>query len=85
MMTFPLIDLLVFGDNVRRLRKSRGLSLDEVAAQSGVSRLTIMQLERGKSATRLDTILKIAQVLDFRLTPDPYPSPEDLGCNEADV
>lgn len=83
MMTYRSIDLRPFGQEVRRLRKMRGLTLDQLAAMSGVARLTLMNLELGRSGTRYDLLLSIADALDCRLTLEPYPTPEDLedGCN----
>ena len=78
MMTSRLIDLYPFGKEVRRLRKMRGLTLNQLAALSGIARLTIINLELGRSGTRIDLVLKIAEVLDCKLTLEPYPMPEDL-------
>jgi transcriptional regulator with XRE-family HTH domain len=52
------------GKNLRRLRTERGLSLEELARQSGVSRSMLGQIELGQSAPTINVLWKIAQALD---------------------
>jgi XRE family transcriptional regulator, regulator of sulfur utilization len=47
-------------DNLRRLRKERGLSLDQLAAASGVSRAALSQIEGSKTNPTLAVLWKIA-------------------------
>lgn len=68
----------LIGEEMKRLRKERGLTLDKVARRSGVSRLTVFNLEHGKYNTRLSTLMQIAEVLDSRIVVEPLPLPEDL-------
>lgn len=75
-MTLSPSDLI--GQEMKRLRKLRGLTLDKVARMSGVSRLTVFNLENGKNSTRLSTLTQIAQALDSKIVIEPYPQPEDL-------
>ena len=49
--------------NVRRLRTSRGWSLDDLAARSGISRAMIVQVEGGKTNASLGTICELADAL----------------------
>ncbi len=46
--------------NLRDKRKARGLSLDQLAAASGVSRAALSQIETGKSNPSLGVLWKIA-------------------------
>ena len=48
---------------LRALRKARGLSLVELARQSGVSKLTIIKIEAGRTSPRGTTLRKLAKVL----------------------
>lgn len=54
----------VLGANLRRLRVRRGLSLDRLAAASGVSRAMISQVERGRSTPTINSVWRIARALD---------------------
>lgn len=47
-------------DNLRLLRKQRDLSLDELAARSGVSRATLSQVETSKTNPTIAILWKIA-------------------------
>ncbi|MBP6832895.1 MAG: helix-turn-helix transcriptional regulator, partial [Deltaproteobacteria bacterium] len=47
-------------DNLRVLRKQRDLSLDELAARSGVSRATLSQVETCKTNPTIAILWKIA-------------------------
>lgn len=47
-------------DNLRRLRKERALSLDQLAAASGVSRAALSQIEGSKTNPTLAVLWKIA-------------------------
>lgn len=54
----------VVGANLKRLRQSRGLSLEKLASASGVSRAMLSQIELGKSAPTINVLWKIARSLD---------------------
>jgi transcriptional regulator with XRE-family HTH domain len=48
---------------LQHARRVRGLSLTELAAHSGVSRVTIHKLERGGASPSLDTAQRLAVAL----------------------
>ncbi|MEZ4399145.1 MAG: XRE family transcriptional regulator [Kofleriaceae bacterium] len=54
----------VVGGNLRRLRTKRGLSLEKLAQQSGVSRAMLGQIELGQSAPTINVLWKIARALE---------------------
>ena len=54
----------VVGENLRRLRTQRGLSLEKLAQQSGVSRAMLGQIELGQSAPTINVLWKIARALE---------------------
>jgi transcriptional regulator with XRE-family HTH domain len=59
------MDLLyLFGANVRHHRKARGWTLEHLAAEVGVSAITIGKIERGKAAPLFETAEKIAAALE---------------------
>ncbi|MCP3407504.1 helix-turn-helix domain-containing protein [Bradyrhizobium sp. CCGB01] len=53
----------ILGRNLRRLRTSRGHSLERLAKQSGVSRAMLGQIETGKSVPTIALLWKVASAL----------------------
>lgn len=51
------------GKNIKKLRNSKGLSLDRLAELSGVSKAMLGQIERGESNPTVTTLWKIANGL----------------------
>ena len=49
----------IVAQNLRRLREERGLSLDELARVSGVSKSMLAQVERGEGNPTISTLWKI--------------------------
>lgn len=54
----------VVGQNLKRLRAERGLSLEKLAQASGVSRAMLGQVELGQSAPTINVLWKIARALE---------------------
>ena len=54
----------VVGRNLRRLRRSRRLSQEELADQAGINRNYVGMLEREENAATVDMLEKLADVLD---------------------
>ncbi|MBI1274417.1 helix-turn-helix domain-containing protein [bacterium] len=55
---------LSIGANLRRLRTRQGLSLERLAALSGVSRAMLSQIELGKSVPTISLLWKVSKALD---------------------
>jgi transcriptional regulator with XRE-family HTH domain len=55
----------VVGQNLRRLRTRRGLSLERLAKSSGVSRAMLGQIELGRSVPTINLLWKVARALDI--------------------
>ena len=55
------------GRAVQRLRRSFGLSLAELSAQSGVAKSIISQIERAETNPTLSTIWRLAHALDVSI------------------
>jgi transcriptional regulator with XRE-family HTH domain len=51
------------GENLKRLRNQRGLSLEKLAQQSAVSRAMLGQIELGQSAPTINVLWKVARGL----------------------
>ncbi len=54
------------GDNIERIRKARGLSLERLANLSGVSRAMLGQIESGESAPTISLLWKVSRGLNVR-------------------
>lgn len=60
----PSLDLTpVVGENLRRLRAQRGLSLERLSKASGVSRAMLGQIELEQSTPTINVLWKIARAL----------------------
>lgn len=55
----PALDAVV-GENLKRLRSERGLTLDALARETGLSRTLIGQIENGRTAPSVSMVWKIA-------------------------
>lgn len=52
----------VFGDNIKRLRKNKGLKQQELAEILGIKRNTYSDWENGKTEPKLGNVVKLAHV-----------------------
>lgn len=55
---------IAVGENLRRMRARRNLSLDGLAKLSGVSRAMLNQIELGRSAPTINLVFKIARAFE---------------------
>jgi transcriptional regulator with XRE-family HTH domain len=69
------------GENLRRLREEKGISLNELSRRAGVSAAHISQIERSLATPSLKTLEKIAQVLEMP-TSRLLPSVSDDGLGQ---
>lgn len=54
----------VLGSNIRRLRKAKGLTQEELAHQAGMAMRYVAGVERGEENPSLKYLIKLAEVLD---------------------
>jgi transcriptional regulator with XRE-family HTH domain len=54
---------MVLANNLRRLRKAKGLSQDALAFEAGINRTYIGGVERGERNVSLDNIVRLAAAL----------------------
>lgn len=66
----------MFGENLKKLRKEKGLSQQEVALRLHVVRQTVSKWEQGLSVPDADLLVKLADVLETDVS--------HLLCGEAD-
>jgi y4mF family transcriptional regulator len=57
-----------FGAAIRQARKAQGLTQGELALAAGVSLRFLSELERGKQSASLELALRIAGLLNIRLS-----------------
>lgn len=50
------------------LRTSRGLTLEQMAEITGISKTTLNDIENGKVSPRLDIMERIAKTMDVRIS-----------------
>lgn len=72
-----LFDFHAIGNKLLAIRKQMGMTQAEVAEAAGLSDRTYADIERGTVNMRIETILRICQVL--RITPDEVLTEERQG------
>lgn len=55
------------GKRIQELRNEKGLTQEELAATSGLDRVSIGYIEQGKRAPRLSTLLVVSKSLKVKL------------------
>lgn len=55
------------GANIRETRRARRLSQEAVALAAGIERPTLVRIEGALASARIDTLIRIARVLDVPL------------------
>lgn len=60
----PSAERVYLATNLKRVRRVRGLSQDDIAALSGVNRAYVSDMERGKRNIGIDCLGRIAAALD---------------------
>lgn len=58
----------MFGTQLRQLRENKGLSQQELADISNVSKITIQRIENSKFSVTLDTLVSISKGLNITLS-----------------
>lgn len=54
-------------DNIRKLRIEKNISIVKLSVESGISRSHLYYIETKKTSPSLDTLSKIAKVLDVKM------------------
>lgn len=57
----------IFGDNIKRLRKNKGLKQQELEEILGIKRNSYSDWENGKTEPRFENLVKLADLLDVSL------------------
>ena len=72
------IDMDGFGERLREARSLRGLTQARLAEMLGISPRVYNRWERGAAVPRLDTVVRVAEILDVSLD-------ELVGLKETDA
>lgn len=75
--------LLAFGLRVRYLRKSKGLTQEEMAVLAGIDRSYMGHIERGEKNVTLNKIYQITDALGIDVA-DLFPRAGDNDVSSAD-
>lgn len=80
-----IFDLYIIGNKLLSARKRLGLTQAEVAEAAGISDRTYADIERGTVNMRIQTMLKICEVL--QITPDNIFTEDELSefANEEEI
>jgi len=63
----PVLDAVV-AENLRKLRQARGISLDQLASLTGLSRALLGQLENGRTSPSVSLVWKLARAFDVHFS-----------------
>ena len=55
----------MFGQNLRKIRKIKGMSMEKLALTAGIEYSQISNIEHGKINTTISTVYSIAKALDI--------------------
>ncbi|MCB1532268.1 MAG: helix-turn-helix transcriptional regulator [Alphaproteobacteria bacterium] len=55
-------------DQIKHIRKKRGLSQDALATAAGIGESTIAMMETSRNSPTLKTLLKICEALDIKFS-----------------
>lgn len=58
---------MTIGENIKRIRKEKGLTQKKLGQLSGINEVQLRQYELGKSNPKIETILKISNALNVNI------------------
>ncbi len=59
---------MTFGENIKRIRKEKGMSQQDLGNKLGVTQQTVAQYEKIKETPKLETVRRIANALDIYIS-----------------
>jgi transcriptional regulator with XRE-family HTH domain len=80
--------LSFIGSNVRRFRKNRKWTQEDMAKRSNISRIALIHIESGKAVPTLDTLSSLASALEIPMTSlfaKPADKASELGTVHSDA
>ena len=73
------------GKNIRALRTRRKMTQDELAEKLYVSRQTVSNYETGKTRPDIDTLIKIAEIMDVDVNVLIYGIPSQKDASDGRI
>lgn len=58
---------MTFGERLKQIRTTRGISLEELSKKTGLTRSFLSQVERNRTSPSLNSLIKIATALEVRI------------------
>ncbi len=58
----------MFGENLKTLRKNKGITQEELAARLNVVRQTISKWEKGQSVPDAEMLVKLAEIFEVQVS-----------------
>lgn len=77
--------MMTIGQRISKVRKSRGLTQDDLAKQLNVSRQTVSNWENGRISPDVDTLSKMSVVLDFNFFDEIQPDKENIVIQDLKI
>lgn len=76
----------MFGENLKKLRKQKGLSQEDLAARLHVARQTISKWEKNSSVPDADILIRLAEILEVSVSEllDIKTESENTSSNSAE-
>ena len=80
-----IFDMNVFGNNLRRIRKEKGLTLKQLAEKLGIKHQSVEKWEKGLTSPKGKTLNMLLEVLNVTANDLLYekPTPSELGVIDA--
>jgi len=77
--------LIGLGENIRLARLRRKLSAEQVAERAGISRLTLIRIEKGSASVAIGNYLQVLFILGLEKDLDKVASSDPLGRKLQDA
>ena len=74
-----------FGDNLRKIRKSKKMSQEQLAEKMNVTRQSVSKWENGESYPEMSNIFELCKVFNCKLNELVYPNMKDISSLDEEI
>ncbi len=74
-----------FGDNLRKIRKSKKMSQEQLAEKMNVTRQSVSKWENGESYPEMSNIFELCKVFNCKLNELVYPDMSDISSLDEEI
>ena len=67
-MNKPMLDPMIVGNTISRIRKQKGLSQEVMSGLADIGRTHLSAIERGERKPTLETLYRLAIALDIKMS-----------------